>query len=194
MLRGCATCAISSTTNRTSSSSSRRWARRPMRWNGCSRGCSGATAKNPLPRSHGCANITPRSSTTSGTARPVWNGSRRCSPNWIASPPRRSTVRPTPSCGTTRSSPSANCFRRPSSRSTSPRREWPTIGSTCAVHWSRSSATRTLRSISTPRHSACWPKWKVRRRRSSWDRVSSAAHPTGRLRRSAVRVQTTRRP
>lgn len=85
-------------------------------------------------------------------------------------------------------------LRRPSSRSTSPRREWPTIGSTCAVHWSRSSATRTLRSISTPRHSACWPKWKVRRRRSSWDRVSSAAHPTGRLRRSAVRVQTTRRP
>ena len=79
-------------------------------------------------------------------------------------------------------------------RSTSPRREWPTIGSTCAVHWSRSSATRTLRSISTPRHSACWPKWKVRRRRSSWDRASSAARPTGRLRRSAARVRTTRRP
>jgi len=62
-----------------------------------------------------------------------------------------------------------------------------------AVHWSRSSATRTLRSISTPRHSACWPKWKVRRRRSSWDRASSAAR-TGRLRRSAARVRTTRRP
>ena len=48
-------------------------------------GCSGATAKNPLPRSHGCANITPRSSTTlarpdpSGTGRGVVRrtGSRR---------------------------------------------------------------------------------------------------------------------
>ena len=180
-------------TRTTTASSSRRWARRPMRWSGVLEGVHAGRPRRIRCRDRsGCAEIERsigRSSTTRCSHGPDFRRgtARKTSPrrgSGSASPPRRSAVRADAESLVRHGSSAFGELLSTDHRLGIPRRDKArrTGGSTCAgLCRAPTAATARRPSTSTGRLELCaGPSKRAPETRAASDRDSSAATPAGR--------------